>query len=289
MEGELLGAALAIAASFSWSIAAILYRLGVEGIGDPLAANWSRTPVTLAVMLLIAFALGKQSSIVEAAMNPLGLMYIAAATILAIVGGDTLYMAALRDAGVSVTYPLAYAYVIVASIVGVIALGEKVTIGLALGVALVMLGAIVMGRASGGEGRAVLRGALEALAACVLWGTAIAFFKLAACAVDPIAVDAFKVLLILILLAPFAKRMKNVSAKTFVAQSLGGIFGIGVGDWLFYMSLPLIGAARATVITTASLAFSLLLASLLLREKVTASKVAATALIWTGVVAAILF
>ena len=289
MSESLLGAGLAVAASFSWSIGAIFYRVGVSGVKSPLVANWLRAPAALSVMIAIAVLTEGMDSLVKALYNHHGLAYAVVATALAIIGGDTLYMAALRDAGVSVTYPIAYSYVVVASLLSVFFLKESVSIGLVAGVVLVLLGAYTMGKAGEASGENLKRGVLEAMGTCVFWGTGVIVFKLASTEIAPVAVGAIKAMVVLLLLSPVAGEAKSASLRAVVALCLGGAIALGLGDWLYYQSLLAIGASRTSVVVTTSLAFSLLLARLLLKERITAKKALAATLIWAGAIAAIYY
>jgi len=291
MGESLLGACLAVAASFSWSVGAVFYWVGVGSVRSPLVANWVRTPAALLVMLAIAVSTKGLESVLGAFLNHRGLSYVVLATVLAIVGGDTLYIAALRDAGVSVTYPIAYSYVVVASVLSVLLLEESASVGLVAGVVLVLLGAYTMGRASEGQGSGEnpRRGVLEAVGACMLWGGGVVAFKLASMEIAPVAVGAVKALVVLLLLSPFAGRLRGASLKAVVALWLGGAVSLGLGDWLYYQSLLALGASRTSVVVTTSLAFSLVLARLLLEEEITPRKAVAATLIWAGALLAIYY
>ena len=57
-----------------------------------------------------------------------------------------------------------------------------------------------------------------------------------------------------------------------------------MGDWFLYISLSKIGAARATALTTSAPLLSLLLATIILKEKVSKRQVLGTILIIVGVI-----
>ena len=285
MDSELLGGLLVAAAAVCWAAAAILYRRGMTRLADPLTGCWARAPLALLVMI-IAWLL------IDPCLPPLqSLPVCIAAGILIGVTGDGLYMAALRDASVSTVYPIAYTYIVIASAAAVLVLGERLTPGLVAAVALVMAGVYAASREGGGRGGGTrLRGVLEVLGASVSWGLGVLAAKVAAVEAGPLQLNIVKLLVILLLLAPYAAprlaRMLRGRGVGWVVA--GGVLGIGIGDLFFYAGLPLIGAARATVVSTISLPTSMLLSALVLREKPSIWELLGACLIVAGIVSLVL-
>ncbi|MEX2689031.1 MAG: EamA family transporter [Candidatus Njordarchaeum guaymaensis] len=87
----------------------------------------------------------------------------------------------------------------------------------------------------------------------------------------------------LIVLLKLDQARREIDKKTLIIAMIGGIFGIGVGDWFFYLSLANIGASVTSALTTSSPLLSLFLAFILLKEKITWKQILGTILIIAGV------
>lgn len=283
----MMGALVATLTALFWALAATLYRRAVVGIEDPLATNWFRAPLALGFMATLSWGLGELSEVLSLLQGGWGLAWILLATTLAIVLGDTLYMVALRDAGVSIGYPVGYVYPLYASLFAVALLGEQVTLGLAIGLALALTGiwaASFNPPRSLGDRRKVFKGVLAAVAAGLCWGLGSVVYRVAVYAVDPVNVNLVKLAYLIIVTSPFAWRGKlRVGRQALFFALLGGLMGLGVGDWLFYVGLSMIGVARTVTLTTSSPLISLLLARALLHERAGLRQALGASLIVAGV------
>ncbi|RLF16090.1 MAG: hypothetical protein DRJ97_01995 [Thermoprotei archaeon] len=289
MDPYIAGATAAILASLNWSIAAVLYRRAVSSLRDPLATSGFRVPLALAFMVLLSFALNPSPPLITLE----SLAWVLLASTVGIVVGDALYMVALRDAGVSIGYPVGYVFPLYASLFAVLLLGESLTVGLVVGLALALSGiwlASFKPPKGLGDRRRVLMGVVAAVLAGVSWGLASVIFKVAVLKVDPSLVNLVKLLFLLCVMTPFMARSRGLVTRSFLIYALlGGLFGLGIGDWLLYVSLAFIGAARASTLTTSSPLISLILASVLLKEEVTFRQVGGALLIVAGILLAIAF
>lgn len=290
MEQYVAGAIAAVLASFCWSIAAVLYRRAVSGLNDPLATSGLRVPLALAFMATLSLFLEKGGSLAFLLVSWEALFWVLLATTIAIIIGDTLYMVALRNAGVSIGYPVGYVYPVYATLFAVLLLGETLTVGLVAGLALSLTGIWLSSfkpPSRLGDRRRVFIGVMAAVLAGLSWGLGSVVFKVAVINVDPLIVNVIKLIYLLLIMSPFIVRLKVKLIKEYLAYALlGGLFGLGIGDWLLYVSLAAIGAARAATLTTSSPLISILLAFLFLKEEVSWKQAAGACLIITGVLLA---
>ncbi len=277
-----VGVVYAVLAALCWSIAALLYRLGMTSIQNPFAGNWPRFLIALPVVLAYGLYNGLKYSLA-------GLVYAIGAGILIGVVGDCLYLSALRDADVSIVYPVAYTYVVASAFFATTMLGEKPSHSLWVGLALVLLGVLFLSRSksSRAHGSRVLRAVVEASIASIAWGLGVCIAKIAAEETSPVLVDVVKLTTIAILLSPWAPQSLQLPRRTLLLIAIGGFFGVGVGDLLLYMSLPIIGAAQATLVSTISLPLTLVLSRIALKEKLNIGKVLGMTLIALGVLVSV--
>lgn len=73
------------------------------------------------------------------------------------------------------------------------------------------------------------------------------------------------------------------SREAYILLGLGGIAGMGFGSYFFFVSLTLIGAAKATSLASITPFLSSLMALVTLREKINHSLVIGTAATIAGI------
>ena len=288
---SIIGAATALLTSLLWALAATLYRGAAVEVGDPLATNWLRAPLALAFMATLSWSLGELDELAAVLQGGWRLSWILLATTLAIILGDTFYLMALRDAGVSIGYPVGYTYPLYASMFAVALLGEQATLGLAIGLPFALAGiwtASFNPPRGLGNRKAILKGVSAAVAAGLCWGLGSVVYRVAVIATSPINVNLVKLLYLIIATSPFAwRRRLKVRRQALLLALLGGLIGLGAGDWLFYASLSMIGVAETVTLTTFSPLASLLLARLLLHEEASSRQALGASMIVAGVCIAV--
>jgi len=294
LNGHVVGVLAAFFASFSWALAAVLYRKALAGFSDPWITNGLRAAPTFLFLLLLAVFVGKIDDFYFSLTNIHDLTIIFVATVIAIVVGDTFYMIALRNVGVSIGYPISFMYPVFVAFLASFILEEVITLILIVSLFLASAGVWLVSYKAPEQKtplgkRELIVGVFSAMGATGCWSIAIIIFRISVKTADPLAVNALKILFLLIIFLPllvvkFNDIKVKVGRRTFFVLSLGGILGIGVGDWFLYISLAEIGAARATALTTSAPLLSLLLAILVLKEKVSKRQFLGTILIIIGVI-----
>ena len=140
-----------------WAFSPIYYRILMEKF-DFLSLNLLRMLMSVAVLSVPAvyfgFGVGQ------------GLTYAFLAGPLTLALGDSLFLLSIREAGASVSAPVAYTYVLMIQLLGV-ALGQSIPYANFAASAMVVAGVFVLSRGQGGKPRA--KGVLYALAAALAW------------------------------------------------------------------------------------------------------------------------
>ncbi len=96
-------------------------------------------------------------------------------------------------------------------------------------------------------------GEAMALATAVVWGLAVIYFKKSGESVHPIALNAYKNILAVVLIIPtlylFGETLfRPVPASEYWMLLLSGALGIGIADTLFFKCLNLIGAGMTAIV-----------------------------------------
>lgn len=128
-----------------------------------------------------------------------------------------------------------------------------------------------------------LRGAIYGIAAAAIWGGQYVVADVVLKTIPPFTLLSIRLLMGALVLAPFALRFRPTRRE--IAQMLAvGFVGFGISVGAQFVGTDLSSAINGTLITSASPAFILLFAALILRERLTAQRIAAVALATVGVI-----
>ena len=295
MDSFLAGVVYSFLAAFLWSLAAVFYSKALLGIKNPLVMNLFRIPLALVVLVSYALFNGVFSYVVYSLFNVRFLVFLTLATFIMNVVGDSLYLLAIRNAGVSVGVPLSYMYPVYVALLSSIFLNEVLTVTVVSGTIIAVLGVWFVSMRKSDRGESLYNpvvGALAGVGAAISFSFGIILFKIAVGVTNPISTAIVKLIILSILIAPVIpikrKELSGSTKRKILTAVIGGVFGIGVGDLMFYEGLKNITATLATTITTSTHAISLTLSKLTLNEKITYKQVLGVALIMTGIIIALL-
>jgi drug/metabolite transporter (DMT)-like permease len=287
-----MGTLIALLCAASWA-AGSLSMQGLSKRLDPFSLNAPRTLIgglsVLIYSLLSGRAPGYSMITAEKLFFMLGSIIVGGGL------GDALYVASMARVGASRAFPISSTYPAFALIFGILFLSEPVTLALILGVPLVIGGIILISNGGNGhdvslnspEGR---QGILYALAAAVLWATAIVLLAPGLDGLDPVVVSSVRTPALSVLLWGVVAmrrswpKLQALSQRDWWVIGGGGFVGWGLGIILFVISVSMLGAARSAVLTSVSPLFALPLTILIWKEKVTWKVWLGTALAVAGVI-----
>lgn len=132
---------LAVIAMLFWGIAPIFAKLGLGSI-QPLAALTIRSLIICAILLITITISGQWSSITGAAPKDVG--FIAFEGICAALFAQLAYYYALKYGDVGRISPIAAAFPLVAVFLGIVFLGEKLTLYKAIAALLIVSGIMLL-------------------------------------------------------------------------------------------------------------------------------------------------
>ena len=292
-----MGIVANISAAFFWSLAAIFYRMATREGLNTVIANILRTPLAISFLFLVIYLGGKLYLLSLSFMDFEYLTVLAVATLVMNIVGDTLYLEAIKRVGVSTAYPLAYSYPIMVSILAYLILNEVITFSLIAGLLSGFFGIWFISKSSSfkenyaaNQRKFQLKGIFIALGAALSFSLGIVLFTVSVKNFDPLITGFDKLVLLVAMISPLSynafRRESDhpIDCGKVKYALIGGLFGVGVGDWLFYVGLNNVGASISSVITNSSPMISLILSRALLREKITKNQVLGTILIVVGVI-----
>jgi len=210
--------------------------------------------------------------------------------------GDTLYLAAIKEFGLSRTLALVGTHPLSTLFFEWILLREPISPNFVLGCCLVVAGVVFLSRKS----RRAVSGLEEipsrlapgvalSLSAALTWGLGAVLLKPALVHLSPIQANSVRlpfVTTLLYLSHRFQGRKiprERVEPKSLLLIAFVGILGMGVGSLLFLTAIGLIGPAKAATLASVSPVLGMLLAAVFLKEAIGLQLLAGVALCLGGV------
>jgi DME family drug/metabolite transporter len=239
---------------------------------------------------------------------------MSAATAVAMVGsgilvfcvGDSLYFLALRVLGASIAVPLAESgYPLITFVMASLWLGETFSLAFLIGAALIVAGIVLLTQEAERplliDGMDIAAGDPESgrrhrwrigiplvAGVAITWALGTVWFKAGSGNLGPLSASVIRVTPAVILLAALAQRspqglrLRAYSTLDLAGSAFTGIFGVGVAGLLHVAAIQEIGAGRTSILTATIPLFTLPLAVVFLRERVTPRIVLATAVCVLG-------
>lgn len=290
----------ALGCALIWAINALILRTLAHGVA-PATINAVRCGAAgIAFLVWLPFA-APLASLGLVPWTEWGLLLLSLTS--GLVVGDTLYLVALREIGVSRAMPLSGTFPLSTLLFERLILGTPLEPSLLSGSLLVGVGVVLLawGRTSkpaSAHARPeadtpparLLRGVLCALAASLLWGLAVTLLKPAVAHMTMVQANAARMpmvamLLYVFVLRPAGQPFRGIPTRAWWLLIGSGLSGMGLGAWLFLTALSQIGPARAVTLTSASPVFGVLLAVVFLREKIDLRSLAGAGCCLAGVYA----
>lgn len=301
------GEAKALIAVCIWAVTAIILAGLTRRVGT-LPLNATRA-LCGALFLLLAIPLSGAAGEM-ADMSAKTAISMVGSGICAFAVGDTFYFLALRNLQASVAVPIAEsAYPMFTFVLAWLWLQESFSQGLLLGSALVIIGiALLTGRrgapaTSEVSGAVVVEeedafsaaprhrriGLVAVFCAPFFWAISTVWLKAGSANLGAEAASVMRIVPVAIILltatyrAPAALRPGRFRLVDFLGAAIVGVFGMGVASLLYVSAIQDVGASRTAILTATVPLFTLPLALIFLKERVTAKVVLGTLVCVAGI------
>lgn len=278
----MLGELAALGAALSWAGGSLIIKPMTTRF-SPLSLNTLRNAAAWPVMLILVFLTGKTTEV--SSITSSAAIYIIGSGVIGLVIGTTLYLKALSLTDIVKVYPISYSCWLLGTVfIAAVFLGEGITWSTIVGALVILLGIVLLVVPSASYRKQVgvfsgmadmTRGITLSVIAGILWSVSIAFLKLGLASTNALVVNFIRLPVVFLLLAIFASQEKNSTGlvnydrKALGWASLTGLLDQVLGGILFFISIQLAGAAKATILSGTSPLFVTVLAVLFLKEKVT--------------------
>jgi DME family drug/metabolite transporter len=307
-DDQFLGISLALVAAFSWGFSSAFFKSALKSnksIRDLLFSITIRGAVAvpfIAVMTLLLFSNNSLSIFLVLFSQDLFPLLILSSIFVTI--GDVLFFGALQRIEVSRAQPVASIYPLFTAILLILLGVEVISLIVVSGIFLLIIGISLVSQQNNESSSSdnindIRKGLVMAVIAAIFWSFAIITVRLIL--EDPMVnvfalatirfgiltiITAFFWLLIIFNLVSQQQEDKIIyittTRKDVLVLGIGGILGWGIGAISFFSSIDLIGASRATPISSINPIIAIILGIFVLKEELTLIQVFGILLVVCG-------
>jgi len=303
LDNQTLGIILALAAAFSWGLAAVLFKATLKPnklLTDLLFSIAIRGIIAVPFIGLVTLLINGYDSFDKFAilLSP-ELFPLVLLSSIVVTAGDVLFFGSLQRIEVSKAQPVASIYPLFTAFLLIFSGIETVSAVIIMGIILLItgIGLVAQQKSSSQESdsRDLRTGLVMAVAAAIFWSLAIVTVRLI---LEHPGIDVFALatlrfgMLTLFVLISWIILIKNQqqekglmitsSRKEVLILGVTGILSWGTGAVTFFISIDLIGAGRATPISSINPLIALIFGVIILKEKLTPAQGAGVLLVILG-------
>ncbi len=265
----------ALVCAFIWAFNGLVLRTQSHKV-SPAAMNTIRCGLAGLVMwLALPFDSVSLSQLVHVSWQEWGLLF--ASFSIGIALGDTLYLVAIKEIGISRTMALTGTFPLTTLFWQTALLDDPFEPSLAIGSGLVVLGVVFLSRGDGNADKSIRLGYGIGLAlfASLAWGFSATLLKPATVHMTSLQANAIRMPLIALLvyvvrvLPTGNRRMSGISWRSFLIVGMTGVLGMGLGANLFIYAISQASPAKVVTLTSISPLFGMIMAAIFLKEPLT--------------------
>lgn len=265
----MIGELYALAAAVCWSVAAVFYKKGIKAGAIP--AVLIRTFFAMLFLLILYLILRGW----HLDFTLIGFAFLNLGGVLRLILGGSAYMKGLENISVSRFVPILFTFPLIIIILSGFMLNETIHTEVIAGTVLIVTGIWILSKGkNSAEEKNVKLGVSFALLAAFLYAFSIVATKTGLKDVDPFqsALISMPVpLALLYIVYSFNSGPGTIfkfKKEDYLLLGLGGIMGMGLGSYFFFVSLTLIGTAKATSLASITPFLSSMMALITLKEKI---------------------
>ena len=300
------GEAKSLVTAFIWALTAIILTDQTRRIGT-LSMNAMRAFFAAVFLAVVLFSSGAAAELRE--MSARTAVSMVGSGILAFAAGDTLYLLALRVMGASTTVPVTESfYPLLTFLLAWFWLDESFSTKLLFGTALVILGIVFLtsdaerrvagsidGVVGGDEGAPQAgryhrrTGLALVLIAPLFWALATVWLRAGSGNLGPEAASFMRVvpvtgiLITAAAVSPSGLKVSRYRLFDLAGAAVAGVLGLGIASLLYVSAIQDIGASRTAVLTATVPLFTLPLAVIFLKERITPKVIVGTLICTVGI------
>ncbi|ASJ17624.1 permease [Thermococcus chitonophagus] len=262
----MVGVAFALISAICWGTSSVLIKVGLKN-RSPLIANLVRLIFSSLMYATIFLIGGNFNEIFRMSLEYHIIAFVSAQ--FGFVIGDYLYFSALKSLGVSRTVPITSTYPLWTLVWAYLFLGREITIRIAIGALMIVLGIIVV-RQVEVEEHVNPKGLLYAFLTPISWSMAIILMDWLSNKISPLTLAGLRIMYatvgITISSLKVVPELKHITKREVMVIATAGMLGLVVAQYTFVSSVSMLGSQIATPITAINPIISTLLAITFLKE-----------------------
>ena len=271
MELATLGALCALGSAVAWALTSLLVRSLTPRFGT-VAINAART--TLCAVLIAAWmtSVGDFAGLATVSARSLVLLLVSIVTAIAI--GDTIFFESTRMLGLGRAMTLSMSYPVVAAILAALLLDERITLQIAIGglVTLIGLALVVATRQEAGAPPRSWRGIAAAGGAALAWGVSVVALRVPLAEIDALTAQFVRLPLGAALLWAMPWSWRDGRALMHGGRDVAVRLGVlsvltAVSSVMYVLAIKHAGVAVATVLSSTAPLFAVPLGVVFLGER----------------------
>ena len=281
----------ALACAFLWAFNGLLLRTQSEKV-PPASMNAVRCAIAgLLYLFLLPFD-APLATLFQVPLRDWGLLF--ASVVVGIGVGDTLYLIAIKEIGLSRTMALSGIFPLTTLFWEQLILRQPPGAALVAGSCLVVAGVVFLS----GQSRSIDRkevplrlkfGVFLSLTAALFWGLSSVLLKPAIAHFTLVQANAVRMPMVALFLYFFRilpsdrESLRAFDLRSFLVVAATGVLGMGLGAYLFLYAIHSIEVSRAVTLTSSAPLFGMVLGVVFLRERLTLRSLLGMACCMTGV------
>jgi DME family drug/metabolite transporter len=266
----------ALGCAFIWALNGLLLRTQSEKV-PPATMNAVRCAVAAVLFWLLLPFEETPGDLFRVPLVEWGLLF--ASVIIGIGIGDTLYLAALKEIGISRTIALSGTFPLTTMLWETLLLHHPPNPALVAGGLLVAAGILLLSRQSHPlnaieEARVRLKlGVILSLIASLFWGLSSVLLKPAIAHLTLIQANAIRMPMVAVflyftrILPGSGETLRAFDSRSFSIVALTGVLGMGAGAYLFLYAIEHTEVTRAVTLTSSAPLFGMIMGVLFLKER----------------------
>jgi drug/metabolite transporter (DMT)-like permease len=282
------GALCALGSAVAWALTSLLARTVITQYGS-VTINAVRSGVAGALLVVLVSAMDGPGVLIT--MSGISFALLAVSIVAAVAVGDTVFFESTRAIGLGPAMTIATTYPVGAALLAAALLDEPVTMPVAAGALLTLVGValIVVGRSGDRGAERLWFGVAAALIASAAWAVSTVMLKPPLREIDPLTAQAIRLPLAsaLLWLTPWARgagtALREAGRGPLLRMAVLSVVTAG-SSVLFVTGIKYAGVAIGSVLSSTAPLFALPLGVMFLGERVSVVTIAGVLLALAGIV-----
>lgn len=286
MNSSSLGGLFGLLSSILWALSSVMFAWMAPYM-DVLSMNMMRCLFAAIFFWLLMPFYGGLDAL--ARIDPMTMLALVVSVFLLVVVGDSLYFVSSRMIGVSRAMPIASVNPLIALVLAIVWLNERLTTANIFGALLTIAGLYLVIRDGYQKSKrepppgddqtprkVVWQGVVLALAAGIFWGVGVVVLKVGVTGVDVITVQSIRQAVAAILLGGAIAvsgrncgQLRRLSGRLWAILFVNSIVSSFLGGIVFILAFQMAGAGKAAILTSLAPIFAVPLSSFILKERPT--------------------